>query len=221
MKEGDHGQFREELSELKDRGAVVLVSATSRTAAVDMVSSQLLGDRASRVPVFLLIGRDPTLIEKRVDGPDQLSDAQILEFGTDFTRSSKMDSSADDPDNSPDRQLAAFGETVNTQLDTLAMGHDLGRSDLRICLDSLLTLLDSYSYSSVESFLTTLGEATRSHRGMTHVVCPGQVDGGLPNTLTSNFDIIVRVRGVGRDAQQCWELVQSDQTTEWVPVDSP
>lgn len=222
MNEGDYEEFSDTLLELKSRGAMLLVLADSGESAVHKVSSRLLGDRDSRFPVFILIDRDTALVEARMGDQDQLGESQIIDWADDFTRLTMTRSSRDESgDATQDEVLTVFEGIVSTQLEALTGAHDFGPSDLRICLESFRPLLKSYSPSTVGSFLAVLRHATRSHQGMTHVVYPGQFKGGLPDAVTTSFDVVIWVRGEGRDAQQRWQLVQSDHTTEWFSLDPP
>lgn len=220
MARGDRGTFSRRLAELKEAGSLLLVMGEDARAR-SAVSAQLLGDQdAGRRPVFVLLGRDRSIIDDRLPGAP-VDASQVVEH--DFPRSADAQSGADGPGASPPvESLAALAEALDTAVASAANGADgtLAPGELRVCLDSLTAAVDGFDRPAVEAFLDDLRATVTGRAGMAHAVLPLA---GVPDRygwLPDAFDAVIETRTVEDRAQERWRLADDELVTGWFPVDA-
>lgn len=220
MARGDPGAFSRRLAELKEAGSMLLVmgeDARTRSA----VSVQLLGDQdAGRRPVFVLLGRDRSVIDERLHGI-AIDESRVIERG--FPRSAAAPSGVRSPETPPPLEtLDELSVELDTAVESAQGGADgsLPPGELRICLEALTAVVDGFERAAVERFLDDLRAAVTGHSGMAHAVLPLPAVPDRYGWLPDEFDAVVETRTVGGSAQERWRLSDGDLLTEWFPVDA-
>ncbi|WP_435153599.1 DUF7504 family protein [Haladaptatus sp. DFWS20] len=117
------------------------------------------------------------------------------------------------------RSLPRLGITISEVIDEFDREcGGLESGELRVCFDSLTPLLEEYDQESVFRFLHILTARIRHVNGMAHFHLPAEMDSTIINTLAPVFDAVVEVRTTGGLAEQRWQLVQQDVTTDWLSL---
>lgn len=220
MARGDRGTFSRRLAELKEAGSMLLVmgeDARARTA----VSAQLLGERdAGRRPVFVLLGRDRSVVDDRLPGA-AVDASQVVERGFPRSVAAKGNAPRRKP-SAPIERLDALSEALDTAVASAANGGtgSLAPGELRVCLDSLTAAVDGFDRPAVEAFLDDLRATVTGHAGMGHAVLPLAAVPDRYGWLPDAFDAVVETRTVEGDPQERWRLAGGELVTEWFPVDA-
>ncbi|WP_323171647.1 hypothetical protein [Natrialba sp. PRR66] len=89
---------------------------------------------------------------------------------------------------------------------------------LRLCLDSLVTLLDEHDTDEVFRLLHLVTTATTHARGVGHVHLPLDSDHDAVALLEPLFDAVVELRTRDGIDEQRWTLRDRELVTEWMPV---
>lgn len=218
MIRGDPDAFFRHLEKLKEEGSLILAMGNA-PAALNRISSQLLSDQSKgRVPMFILLSQDRSVIEDRLG--NDVDDTQVLQYG--FRRSTADRAHASDT--YPAKKLVSSTSIYN-DVKTAIEGIEDRRSgpwesgELRVCLDSLIPILDQYERDQIETFLTDFRELVIDRSGMGHCLFPIEPLPSRFEWLPSFFDIVIDARSVEGTPQQRWRLVGADQVTDWFPVD--
>ncbi|ELZ00319.1 hypothetical protein C481_11754 [Natrialba asiatica DSM 12278] len=95
---------------------------------------------------------------------------------------------------------------------------DCKPAGLRLCLDSLVTLLDEHDTDEVFRLLHLVTTTTTHVRGVGHVHLPLDSDHDAVALLEPLFDAIVELRRRDGIDEQRWTLRDRGLVTEWVPV---
>lgn len=219
MVKGDAAGFAQRLAELKKHGSLVLVRAAD-TAAETAVSTQLLGD-IDRVPVFVLLGADRSVIDERISRPETIAESHIVQQAV-FYRSA-TESTAGERGSTPQRltRLPGLLDEITQTIETVAdqQAEALGPGDLRVCLHPMTPIVDGFTRDQIEGFLSEFQQVLTSYAGMGHAsmsltTVPDQYD-----WLDTAFDAIVEAQSIGGVPQERWRLPGSGHVTEWFPVD--
>lgn len=214
--EGDPPSFSDHLEALKTNGSVLLVTGNP-SRALTAVSAQLLGDpEKDRVPGFVLLDQDRTIVRERLGyGVD---DSQVIQFG--FPRSTTAQSgTASFPAGAT--EPSALLDVIEGLISSLEAGHDRawGRGELRVCLDSLAPILDAYDRGQTEQFVAGFRDLVVARAAMAH--CVLSVD-PLPagfEWLPPLFDVVIETREIAGVVQQRWRLTDAGLLTDWFGVE--
>lgn len=114
---------------------------------------------------------------------------------------------------SPSQLSWAVGEEIN-ELERLADGFSPG--ELRICLDSLSTLVEAHGADEADRFLRMLRRRVRSVGGMAHSHLYAPLDDPLVTRLSPAFDAIIELRAVDAGFEQRWRLLDRNLDSGWL-----
>lgn len=208
----DRATFARTLGTLKQEGSNILLVGAETTGAHRTACRRLLGgpERESRYRLFVTGGSDgcgcsddPTA--DRVQTVDYASGEREAESG------------AETDEEQP--SLGALGIDIVETIDEFADTADgFGPSELRVCVDSLVPLLQEYDSEAVFRLLHVTTSRVDQARGMGHYHLPLSPDHDAVNLLEPMFDAIVTVRSrKGTDEHQ-WYLRDADTTTDWLEL---
>lgn len=115
--------------------------------------------------------------------------------------------------------LAELGTAITEAIDAIEADADgLGAAELRVCLDSLLPLLEANGREPVFRFLHVLTSRIREERAMAHFHLPVDPSAEEVHVLAPLFDAIVELRTENGTDQQRWHVQDADVTTDWLTV---
>lgn len=216
--------FAQALGDLKRRGSNILVVGGPAPAAHEAACERLLGETDS--------GRDRLLV--LTDGSFDRSaaheghvDASVLTFpsatrggataaaGGSGGPSAPAAPSPDATRQVPERDLAALAAAVDDELDAT---DDAEPGGLRLCLDSLLPILEEHERGEVKRFLTAVGNRVRAVRGMGHYHLPIARDADAVRDIESAFDAVVEVRTDAEGARQRWHIPEDGIDSGWLEL---
>jgi hypothetical protein len=227
--------FMSLLHELKTKGCNLLVAGAARPDLFTRASASLLGDPET-VRNRLLAATDvsPRTVVERL--PDQSESPRPLAETTRIVNHAATPRSVTaTPDPNAPAGIADIPETkvVDPGLEGLetalvdgidalcANATNLRPAELRVCLDSLGSLLDHYETDVVRRCLRTVGERVRENRGMAHYLLKEHSDSERVQTLAEDVDAVIEIRSVNpeshdHEAQQRWHVPDRNLTTDWV-----
>ncbi|NUB90495.1 hypothetical protein HTZ84_15515 [Haloterrigena sp. SYSU A558-1] len=224
-------QFTAELSQLKRRGASVLVVGAVRTEQRQEVSRRLLGQTTSQPRRRVLVsttGESHTM-SHLADGDDAESATTALVNYETQSRgaaaanndSQSMESVSVQSDDSPTTAatLADLGIAVSDAIEEFERdATSLAPGELRIAVDSLVPLLEEYGAERVFKFAHLTNGRTRDADGMIHYHLPLDRDSDVVSVLTPVFDIVIELRDRNGLFQERWTINDGDYSSGWLSI---
>lgn len=204
-------RFAQTLGRLKREGSNILLVGADTAGAHDAACHRLLGETGSgsRYRLFVTNGNNRSMSHGS-DGT--IESARTIDY-------SGLDLSAADPEPTEDPPLGTLGieiiETVD-ELDAAADG--LAPSEFRVCVDSLVPLLQEHTSEHVFRLLHMTTSRVDHVDGMGHYHLPLDRDHDAVNLFEPLFDAIVEVRSRGEEHEQRWHLRDRDATTDWIAL---
>lgn len=219
MVRGDATAFARRLGELKETGGLLLVTGLDE-GSQSTVSKRLLGDPGARRHVFVLQGRERSILDERLPDSADLDESQIVERTDALYRSAASEIGSAAPITEPtpedlDGLLAEIESAVAGVIDRA--GGSVTPGELRICLDSLDPIVDGHARTDADRFLADLKNIATNERAMVHAVLPHP---GVPEShgwLHDTFDAVVETRWSDGEAMERWRLPADDLQTAWFP----
>lgn len=212
----DSETFAAALAELKRDGCLLLTTGADVTT-LRAACHRLLGDTAAtpRRRLFVLtesIGPDHPATTA---GPGD--HVRTLTYHTDTRSTATTDAATTPtPDRTVDGDLSDLYTAIEAEVtDAERDARNLEPAQLRLCLDSLDTLLAAHGQEEVFAFLHKLGALLRDADGMAHVHLPAGMTDDVVGVLTPLFDAIIEVRD---GPQQRWHLREPEFTTDWLSL---
>jgi len=205
-------EFSQALADLKRDGCNVLVVGSASEQADRGVCRRLLGDAGedTRCRLFVFTGSvDPG---KRGSDGTAAGDKVILQRDADATDGTPNWASAVD-----DRMLSALCREFVAAVDEFAADRDgLDPGELRVCVDSLVPLLNDYASENVFRLLHMVTARVREADGMGHFHLPVNRDADAVNLLEPLFDAVVEVRVADGRSEHRWQLLESGVSSDWI-----
>lgn len=207
----DRATFARTLGTLKQEGSNILLVGAETTGAHRTACRRLLGgtEQESRYRLF---------VTGEGDGCGYNDSATTDRVQTvDYSR--KGDDADSDAETDEEPSLGALGIEIVEAIDEFADAADgFGPSELRVCVDSLVPLLQEYDSEAVFRLLHVTTSRVDQARGMGHYHLPLNPDHDAVNLLEPMFDAVVTVRSrQGTDEHQ-WYLREADTTTDWLEL---
>ncbi|WP_158055593.1 DUF7504 family protein [Halorussus halophilus] len=222
--EQEHHEFASALSQLKQRGASLLVVGNLPDQEYARACSNLLGDTtaAQRRRLFVTTDNDLPSITDRLPSHDQLTpETARLVTWTAQERSAAVASQTDHrqiPEvQVPGNQLSGLGITISEEIaefESIADG--LAPAELRVCFDSLEALLSEYPHEDVFRFLHVLIGRIRSVNAMGHFHLPIDRTSEEVQVFADLFDIVLELRVAHNEVQQRFHLQDAEITSDWL-----
>lgn len=221
--------FGAALQKQKQGGCNILIVGDVADKYVDELSTELLGEpiEGPRSRVFGLFGRNAKTAEERIAVAGYSHPAQIV-TSAEFARS------ATTTDDSGCWDSRASRNTGFTQVDDeglCSLQHALvdaieraenkhggfQTGQLRVCLDSLRPLLDTYETECVRDFLSVVTQKTANKNGMGHYVLQAPRDSEAVKSIESLFDIVLSLSTENGEQKQEWYIREFEHTWNWPP----
>ena len=211
--------FAQTLGSLKENGSNMLLVGSGETSAHEAACHRLLGktEHESRYRLFVVTGeqrcRCPALeTDDVVDGRRQVvTHGDPFELFADDVGAETASKRAD-----PLGELGAAMIYAINEFDDDADG--LEPSDLRVCVDSLVPLLQQYPSERVFRFLhMTTAQIKRAH-GMGHYHLPVPRDHDAVNLFEPLFDAVVELRDANGTPEQRWHLRERNTSSDWIRI---
>ena len=204
----DEAAFVQALSSLKRNGSsLFIVGDTSQETHV-AACNRLIGRDDERPRRFFVrpTGDSPCSVEP--DDPSRTIDGDVL------TRSAVASQPSPAPlDDITPMRIA--NDTIET-LDLGAIDDDTGQ--IRVCIDSFLSMLDTHPESDVFHALHTICGCVSDCNGVGHVHVPLPRSHDVVETMSPLFDAIIEVRTGSDGPEHCCYLRDQDVTSGWLPL---
>jgi hypothetical protein len=211
--------FRRRLSYLKKYGCNLLVTGEVRQEVSQQMTQKLLGaSELSRTRIVALTDQDqadvPGLLPDGISATDE--DVLLVDQGYP-TRAADVATPADGSIGNGHRQ--DIDDLQLTICNTISMAKDqhdgLDPAELRFSLFSLPYLLNQYDVSTVERFVSAVGDHIDSVSGMAHYHLALPDDSETVQRLSSQFDARIELREKQGRPEQRWHLPELDAPTSW------
>jgi hypothetical protein len=209
------GTFTQALASLKRHGSGLLVVGAAAQETHLAGCRRLLGDGSPEERKRLVVLTDgvPGLGERTSDEAARVIDRRPATRGA--------TASAPTPDTTGPSDLVTLEREIVAAIESMdAEADGLEPAELRVCLDSLRTIVDGHDQSEVERFLDGVLDAVRNVDGMCHVHFPVEHDGEAAARFADLFDgtIEVQLPAAGGRVEQRWHLHDPEVETDWLPL---
>lgn len=208
------GEFADALGRLQRDGGALLIVGSLPDTTHQHACSRMLG--SSKQPrIVCRTDRTCTAGADHAGGVDRLVDLSIA------ARTAVADSgdagagpgAGDGPERSVAGTVPEFGEQVAAAVAAVATD----TTDLRVCVDSLLPLVDAVGAERAFQWYHTVAADVRAAGGVCHAHLPIARDDDLVGRLESLVDATVELRLVDGTPQQRW-FVHGTVTSDWLPL---
>lgn len=219
-----------ELDALKQGGSSILVVGSDPHLAHDAACTHFLGDGtvSPRRRVFVSTDGRGHCRTRLPEPPHRPVDEYVRVVRCEATVRGATTSSPDGstgpaariPERSvPCTDLGALGIAVDEELGALdeASG-GVEAAELRLCVDSLATLVEENGRERTFGFLHLLTSRIADYRGMGHFHLRVDRESELVYLLSPLFDAVVEVAQGERGVRQRWHLRESGLSTEWLEL---
>ncbi|WP_331233449.1 DUF7504 family protein [Natronorarus salvus] len=219
--------FTRALRTLKREGCSLLVVGRVSSDLHERFSFRMLGDVEHEVRRRLVVLTDGRYgsVERRLpracQGPvTETARVVLYEPETRGVTTTATRRVAPCPTTTAEGDLGDLGETVARELDRLeVVSNGLEPAELRICLDSLDTLLATEPPEVVFRFVHLLSTMATSRVGICHVHLHESIDHRYARELAPLFDATVELSEVGGEPRQRWHLREEALSSAWLPFD--
>lgn len=210
----DRATFARTLGTLKQEGSNILLVGTETTSAHQTACRRLLGGTGQEPRYRLFVTDEKNATGSGCDGGAEAERVKTVEY-TSEPLEAKLD--AESGENQP--SLGALGIEIVETVDEFADEADgFDPSELRVCVDSLVPLLQEYDSEAVFRLLHVTTSRVSHARGMGHYHLPLEPDHDAVNLLEPMFDAIVTVRSRSGTDEHQWYLREADTTTDWLEL---
>jgi hypothetical protein len=207
------GTFTQALAALKRRGSGLLVVGAAAQETHLAACRRLLGeDGQERRRLVVLTDGVPGADARTDDDATRVIDRRPATRGA--TASAAPSAAGPSDLVTLEREVVAAVESIEREAD------GLDPAELRVCIDSLRTLVDGHDAEAVEEFLDGVLTAVRDVDGMCHVHFPVDRDGEAAARFADQFDATIEVQlPAGADrVEQRWHLREPELSTDWLPL---
>lgn len=222
---GPDDAFIEELSRLKRRGASVLVVGSARASQQAETCRRLLGHATDRPRRRVLVSTtgESAPIESLVD--ETPSDSHRIVRHEIDVRSASASAASSDHGPAPSidvpvtttETLADLGIEISSAIESFETAADgLEPAELRIGVDSLLPLLETYGTERVFRFIHLTNGRVRKSDGMIHYRLPVERENEVVAVLAPLFDVVVELRTHNGVCQERWALKSESLCSGWI-----
>lgn len=216
---GDVSRFRRELTRLRHDGAALLIVGDAVDAHRGFCHQVLQRETVSR-RVFVDTDASTTYRPGQPGPRPRGTDDAYVQFEAETRSASATTVADDDTPATHVSTLVELGEQVSADITEAAAAVDEPAA-LRLCIDSLLPLVDATDDRQVFRLLHPVLAESRRASAMAHVHLPVERSAFLVALYRPLFDAVVELRVRDGLADQRWRLDDADVTTEWLPVTYP
>lgn len=221
--------FAQTLGTLKQEGSNVLLVGRETADAHALICHRLLGEPEAEPRYRLFVTDDGDDVSGRngddISGSDRVvtrsaADECARDVATRTIDYSELELGAGSgiDEVSGRTPLGTLGIEITDAVDAFDDAADgLEPSELRVCVDSLVPLLEEHRLEKVFRLLHMTTSRVVHVNGMGHYHLPLERDHDAVNLFEPMFDAIVEVRTRDGSFEQRWELRDHEAPTEWLP----
>ena len=220
--------FSDALSDLKQHGGNLLIIGPTHENVHRQLCLRMLGDEtaAPRRRVIVYGGSTGhTAIDSLSPGSQQSSSAKIIDHSTQPRGAVHQTNSKQSQSFKTYTTTGQLSELEDAIFESIAQYENLtdgfSPAELRVCVDSLLSISNEYDCETVARFLYGVTQKIRCFDGLGHFHLPVARDEQIVADLIPFFDVLVELRVAEKSPQQCWYLCDSGVESEWLPVPPP
>lgn len=210
-------RLRAGLESLRETGSALLVVG-SVPEPVSKVACEAMRGREPDERVVLETGGGYAA----TPSPATAGQSHVLRWATDArggTATMSTTSAATSP--STDTTVDSLPELAEATEELLAEAASDGPTgDLRVCVGSLLPLVESTSERSTFELLHAVTALTRRAEGLGHAHLPLARESALVQLFEPLFDVTVELRVADGQPQQRWHLHEADVSSDWLPLEA-
>lgn len=220
-------QFAAHLAQLKQDGCALLIVGRVPTDQYVQACARLLGDddAGPRRRLFVITDTDLPGVSNRYALPStRISPATTKQIAwRSEARSTATTAPTDTPDipttHLHDSGLANLGIEISDAIETFDEQADgLSPAELRLCFNSLDSLLSEHPRAAVFRFLHILIGRLHNVHGMGHFHLPVARETEVVRLFEELFDATIELRLHDSTFQHRWHLHEADLTSTWLPM---
>ena len=215
-------RFATALSELKRRGATLLVVGAVPEELHAYASDRLLGDDGPGVDVrrrLLVTSSDRVQEPFGASLVDPTVDRAVIYETTKRSAAVAASDGRHPIARTTVGDLGELGAAIEREIDALDREADgVAPAELRVRLDSIDALYDAHRDDRLFRFLHLFTHAIRRRRGIGHVHLRRDRTTRFVRTFEPLFDVVVELRATRAGPRQRWHLRDEDISSDWFPL---
>lgn len=218
--DGDDTAFGDALEQLRRSGSALFVVGAVPDQVHRQASAELLGS-PDRDRVLIRAG------DRDVDRPTVAASDHVIEYESGARGAAAASPSGGNavPAGGPG-ETDAGGTTTVAELSQAAAAVDdaldaldgSAAGDPRVCVNSLLALVDASDEEAAFQFLHFVTDRVRSLGGTAHYHLGSHPDGSLATTFEALADATVELRLSNEAPQQRWTIHEAGVQSDWLPL---
>ena len=211
--------FAQTLAELKREGSNLLLVGEASAAAHASASARLVGDDSESRRRLFVFTRDADVCADLPEDVDPET-TMVVSQGTDAGSATPVDL----PEGMREEvveadMLAPLAMRVIDAIDLFGSEADgLEPAELRLCFDSVTSLLEDHDSENVFRMLHLVTSRVRQVNGMGHFHLRLDRDSDQVRLLEPMFDAVIELRVEGDATEHRWHLRDEEVTSDWVPL---
>lgn len=209
--------FAEALSRLKQRGSALLVVGNVAPEVHQLACRHFMGDPSMcRQRLFVTTDGFATDVQSSIVDRSQ-HENHVIDYVTNCRSTSERpdDDSTMVSYTTATSSTALISEIINTIKSIERDVEPLSPGELRVCIDSLSTVIESSNRDVPLRLVRYTALATRRRNGMMHVHLPVARDSELASLFEPLVDAVVELRVADGTPQQRWHLTDAAIPSDW------
>ena len=220
--------LRDTLSELKQHGGNLLIVGSTHENVHRQLCLRMLGDEtaAPRRRLIVLGGSTGyTAVDSFSPALQEPSSIKIIDHSSRPRRAVQQTNSERSQSFKTYTTTGQLSELQDAIFESIIQYKNLiggfSPAELRVCVDSLLSIIKEYDCETVARFLYDMIRKIRCYDGMGHFHLPVAREKQMVTNLIPFFDALVELRVEEKSPQQRWYLCDSGIESEWLPIPTP
>ncbi|UPM42994.1 DUF7504 family protein [Halocatena salina] len=214
-------EFAAALSRLKQRGSTLLVVGNVAPEVHQLACRHLMGDPSMhRQRLYVTTDGSGTDARSAITD-DTYHRNHIVDYVTQFRSTDCQLSSSGSVDVShttADTPSSLVAKIIGTIRSIERAAEPLAAGELRVCVDSLSTFIESNERDVSLRLVRYTGIATQRRSGMVHVHLPIARDSEITTLFEPLVDAVVELRVADGTPQQRWHLTDPSITSNWTDL---
>lgn len=224
-------EFSRILSNLKRQGSTLLVIGSVPQTVYTSCCRRMMGDTAAhiRYRLFVFTDKEPSSIPPRDPELTSPTDSEKVKVINHMVNPRSTTNASMHPDQQDDFIVNVDStdlKTLRTRITDAIAGfqQDSGGLDpaqLRLCFDSLLSILSDYEDEDILRLLYQLRNHIREVSGMGHFHLPVECGSGKVDFIVPVFDAVVELRLRDEQLEERWHIPEKEGSSNWITRDDP
>ncbi|WP_330631996.1 DUF7504 family protein [Halocatena halophila] len=210
------------LDRLKQQGSVLLVVGELSRGSHQLACQHLMGDQSMHRHRLFVSSDGTSSVQQSAISDSSHHRDYIIDYLTDTDAEVECPLSSPDPAGVPHSTATCpstlIGEVVRTLREIERAAQPFTAGEVRVCVDSLETLIETYGRQTALRLVRYVTEAAQRRTGIIHLHLPVDRDDPLTRLFEPLSDAVIELRAADTQPQQRWHLMNEGIQSDWTSV---